>query len=190
MVEENTPQSLYTEAKTRMDKAIEVLKNEFTNIRTGRASANVLDGVLVDYYGSKTPINQVASINTLDARTLEIKPWDASVLAEIEKAIQKENLGVNPMNDGKLIRIIFPSLTEERRKELVKQVHKKSEEIKIEVRNHRRKAIEALKNLKKEKLLGEDEERTQENNIQKLTDEYIAQIDQLSKVKEQELMAI
>ncbi|MCK5241316.1 ribosome recycling factor [bacterium] len=185
-----TTQEIQQEAVSRMNRAIEALKREYSTVRTGRASAAVLDAVCVEYYGSPMPINQVASVGTPDARTLEIKPWDANILADIEKAILKANLGITPMNDGKVIRLSFPPLTEERRKELVKQVHKMAEDMKIEIRNHRRKAMEALKILKKEKALGEDEEKAAEGKTQKLTDEYIEKADHITKTKEHELMEV
>ena len=136
------------------------------------------------------PINQIASVGIPDAKTLEIKPWDASILAEVEKALLKANLGITPMNDGKLIRLSFPPLTEERRKELVKQVYKLAEDMSVEIRNHRRKAMEALKAMKKDKSLSEDDEKAGETKIQKTTDEFIKEIDQITKNKEHELMEV
>ncbi|MCD4813171.1 ribosome recycling factor [bacterium] len=186
----NTPEVIHQEAKEKMERGIEALKREFVTVRTGRASAAILDAVRVDYYGSQMPVNQVASVVIPDARTLEIKPWDVGTLAEIEKAILKANLGITPINDGKAIRLAFPPLTEERRKELAKQVHKMAEDMKIEIRNHRRKAMENLKILKKDKALSEDDEKTAETKIQKLTDEYISKIDQQTSHKEKELMEV
>jgi ribosome recycling factor len=186
----STPQEIQQETVARMNSSIEALKREFTTVRTGRASAAILDAVRIEYYGSPMPINQVASVATPDARTLEIKPWDTSNLAEIEKAILKANLGITPMNDGKVVRLSFPSLPEERRKELVKQVHKMAEDMKVEIRNHRRKAMEGLKTLKKDKALGEDDEKVAENKIQKVTDEHIAQVDHITETKEHELMEV
>jgi ribosome recycling factor len=185
-----TPDSIQHETVDRMQKSLEALKREFTTVRTGRASAAILDQVRVDYYGTLMPVNQVASIGVPDAHTLEIKPWDASLLTVIEKEILKANLGLTPMNDGKVVRLKFPSLTEERRHELVKQVHKMAEDLRVELRNHRRKAMETLKVLKKDKALGEDEEKSFETRVQKVTDEYIGKIDHLSKTKEQELMEV
>ncbi|MBN1596181.1 ribosome recycling factor [candidate division FCPU426 bacterium] len=187
---ENTPDAIQKETQSRMSRAIEALRREFSTVRTGRASSAILDSVRVEYYGSPMPVNQVASIATPDAKTLEIKPWDASILGEIEKAILKANLGITPMNDGKLIRLAFPQLTEERRKELVKHVHKMAEDAKVEIRGHRRKSMEMLKELRKGKALSEDNEKAAEEKIQKLTDEFIAQVDDVTKHKEHELMEI
>jgi ribosome recycling factor len=186
----NTPEAVRHEAEDRMQKSLEALKREFTTVRTGRASAAILDAVRVDYYNSLMPVNQIASIGAPDAHTLEIKPWDTSLLGEIEKAILKANLGLTPSNDGKLIRLKFPSLTEERRRELVKQVHKMAEDLRVELRTHRRKAMESLKALKKDKSLSEDDEKAFEGRIQKMTDDSIAKVDQLTKSKEQELMEV
>lgn len=183
-------QGIQQEAENRMQKSLETLKHEFSSVRTGRASAAVLETVRIDYYGSQVPIHQAASIGVPDSHTLEIKPWETNLLPEIEKSILKANLGLTPMNDGKLIRLGFPPLTEERRRELVKQVHKMAEDLKVEIRTHRRKAIEALKGLKKDKALGEDDEKTAETRIQKLTDDYTAKIEQLTKTKEKELLEI
>ncbi len=186
----DTPETVYQETKNRMSKTLEVLKHEYAAVRTGRASAAILDTVRVDYYGSSMPINQVASVGGPDARTLEIKPWDGSILPEMERAILKANLGITPMNDGKIIRLVFPPLNEERRRELVKQVCKIAEEIRVEIRGHRRRAMESLKTMKKEKALGEDEEKAAEQKIQKLTEEYITQVDETTRHKEQELMEV
>lgn len=186
----DTPEAVYQETNHRMIKTIEALKQEFVAVRTGRASVAILDTVRVAYYGSTMPINQMASVGVTDVRTLEIKPWDASVLPEIERAILKANLGITPMNDGKIIRLVFPSLNEERRRELVKQVHKIAEEIRVEIRGHRRRAMENLKTMKKEKSLGEDEEKAAEQKIQKMTEEYITRVDENIRHKEQELMEV
>lgn len=186
----STAQTVQQETAARMAKAMEVLRHEFSTVRTGRASSAILEDIRVDYYNSLVPIHQVASIGIPDARTLEIKPWDISALGAIEKAILKANLGVTPVNDGKVARITFPPLTEERRRELVKQVEKMAEGIRVEIRNHRRKGMENIKALRKEKSLTEDEEKNIEGKIQKLTDEHIAQVDQLAKSKEKELMEI
>lgn len=185
-----TPDQLQQETADRMTKSLEALKREFTTVRTGRASAAILDQVRVDYYGAQMAVAQVASVGSPDAHTLEIKPWDASLLPEIEKAILKANLGLTPMNDGKLVRLKFPSLTEERRRELVKQVHKMAEDLRVELRTHRRKAMETLKGLKKDKSLSEDIEKTFETRVQKLTDDFIAKVDHLTKTKEAELMEV
>jgi len=185
-----TPDVIQHDIEARMQKSVEALKREFTSVRTGRASAAILEQVKVDYYNSLMPVNQVAAVGAPDAHTLEIKPWDTSLLSEIEKAILKANLGLTPSNDGKLIRLKFPALTEERRRELVKQVHKMAEDMRVELRAHRRKGMESIKALKKDKALSEDDEKAFEGKIQKMTDEYIAKIDQLAKSKEQELMEV
>jgi len=183
-------QSIQKETQERMHNGLEALKREFATVRTGRASANLLDTVRVEYYNSLMPVSQVASVTIPDARTLEIKPWDASVLPEIERAINKANLGITPMNDGKVVRLSFPPLNEERRRELVKQVHKMAEDMRVELRNHRRKSIEQVKALLKNKALSEDDAKAGEAKIQKITDDAIGQVDHLSKTKEQELMEI
>jgi ribosome recycling factor len=183
-------QSIQKDAQEGMQNALEALKREFGTVRTGRASANFLDSVRVEYYQSMMPVTQVASVSIPDARTLEVKPWDTSILSEIERAILKANLGITPMNDGKVIRLAFPALTEERRKDLVKQVHKMAEDLRVEIRNHRRKAMEHVKTLKKDKVMSEDDEKSAEIRIQKMTDDFIAQVDQVTKHKEQELMEV
>ncbi len=186
----NTPQTIHHETQERMNRALEALKREYATVRTGRASAAILDGVRVEYYNSPMPINQIASVGIPDAKTLEIKPWDPSILQEIERALLKANLGITPMNDGKIIRLSFPPLTEERRKEMVKQVYKMAEDMRVEIRTHRRKAMETLKGMKKDKSLSEDDEKTGETKIQKTTDDFIKQVDQITKNKEQELMEV
>lgn len=187
---EMSPQTVIADMKARMEKSIEALKKEYVTVRTGRASAAVLDQVKIDYYGTATPVNQVASVAVPDAHTLEIKPWDSSTLAELEKAILKANLGITPNNDGRVIRLVFPALTEDRRKEMVKQVHNMEEAMKVEVRNHRRKALDGIKQLKKDKLISEDDERAEESNIQKITDDYISKIEHITKTKVTELMEV
>jgi ribosome recycling factor len=174
----------------RMEKSMEIVKQQFSSVRTGRASVSVLDHLRVEYYESAMPISQVASVNVMDAKTLEIKPWDVSILGEIEKAIMKANLGVTPQNDGKMIRLVFPPLTEERRREFVKQVNKMAEDGRIEIRNHRRKAMDGLKSLTKDKHISEDEEKQSQGSIQKITDDFIAEIDGITKSKEKELLSI
>jgi ribosome recycling factor len=186
----DTPQSIQGEIEARMAKSIDVLKREFAAVRTGRASSAILDPLRVDYYGTPTPISQMASVSVPDAHTLEIKPWDMSVLAAVEKEIMKSNLGLTPINDGKVIRLSFPPLTEERRREFVKQVHKLAEDMRVELRTHRRKAMEQIKTLKKDKALSEDDEKAVEAKIQKTTDDFISKIDQMAKSKEQELMEV
>jgi ribosome recycling factor len=185
-----TPTAIQSETEARMAKSIEVLKKEFATVRTGRASAAILEPLRVDYYGTPTPIAQMASVNVPDAHTLEIKPWDVSALAAVEKEILKSNLGLTPINDGKVVRLSFPPLTEERRREFVKQVHKLAEDMRVELRTHRRRAMEQLKVLKKGKALSEDDEKSFETKIQKTTDDFIGKIDHLAKSKEQELMEV
>ncbi len=181
---------MYTEYTRRMKKTIEVLKTQFASVRAGRANAGVLDQILVEYYGADTPINQIASISVPDPRTIVIQPWDASCLKAIEKAIQASDLGINPQNDGKVIRLVFPQLTEERRKELVKQVKKYGEEAKVAVRNVRRDAMDDFKALKKKSELTEDDLKIAEKEMQKYTDEYIKEVDKVSADKEKELYEI
>ncbi|WP_042456375.1 ribosome recycling factor [Neobacillus dielmonensis] len=178
------------QAKERMTKAIQAYTRELATIRAGRASASLLDRITIDYYGAPTPVNQLAGITTPEARLLVIQPYDKSVLGEIEKAILKSDLGLNPTNDGSVIRLAIPQLTEERRKELVKLVKKESEEAKIAVRNIRRDANDDLKKLEKSGEITEDALRGFSDDIQKLTDEHINKIDQITKDKEKEIMEV
>jgi len=177
-------------AEEAMQKAVDQLNSNFAGVRTGRANAMILDKVQADYYGVPTPINQMAAIKTPDARTLLIEPWDKSSLGAIEQAIQKADLGVNPNNDGTAIRLPFPQLTEERRKELAKQCSAFAEESRVAIRNARRDANNALEKAVKQDSMPEDDQRRGETEIQKLTDSYIAKIDELFKAKEAELMEI
>ena len=181
---------MYTEYTRRMKKTIEVLKSQFATVRAGRANAAVLDQITVEYYGTDTPINQIASIAVPDPRTITIQPWDASCLKGIEKAIQASDLGINPQNDGKLIRLLFPQLTEERRKELVKQVKKYGEDAKVAVRNIRRDAMDDFKAKKKSNELTEDDLKIAEKEMQKYTDDYIKEVDKVTADKEKELYEI
>lgn len=174
----------------KMDKTISVLKEDLATIRAGRASASVLDKITVDYYGTSTPVAQVGNISSPDPRSLTIQPWEASLLSEIEKAIQKSDLGINPANDGKLIRLSFPPLTEERRKELVKSIGKKSEDSKVAIRSIRRDAIEVYKKMKKNSEITEDDLKNMEVKVQKLTDKKIQAIDEISAKKEKEIMEV
>ncbi|HCO62037.1 MAG TPA: ribosome recycling factor [Clostridiales bacterium] len=174
----------------KMKKTIEVVKADFASVRAGRANAGVLDRIQVEYYGTPTPIQQVASISTPDPRTLAIQPWDASLLREIERAIQCSDLGINPQNDGRVIRLSFPQLTEERRMDLTKQVRKYAESGKVAIRNIRRDAMEHFKDLKKKSEITEDEQKDLEKQLQDLTDKHCKDIDNLSAEKEQELMAV
>lgn len=174
----------------QMDKTIEALKFEFSTIRAGRANAQMLDKIRVDYYGTPTPINQVGSISVPEPRTLMINPWDKSAMKEIEKAIRNSDLGLNPTNDGDVIRISVPALTEERRKELCKQAKKASEEFKVRIRNERRDANDKLKKLEKEGEITEDDLKKAQNDVQKLTDKYTKDIDTLLASKEKDIMAV
>ncbi|WP_033829197.1 ribosome recycling factor [Bacillus andreraoultii] len=178
------------DAKDRMTKAIGAYTRELASIRAGRANASLLDKIVVEYYGAPTPINQLASISVPEARMLVIQPYDKSIVSEIERAIMKSDLGLNPTSDGSLIRIMIPALTEERRKELVKVVRKESEEAKIAIRNIRRDVNDDLKKQEKNKEITEDELRGYTDDVQKLTDEYIAKIDQLTKEKEKEILEV
>ncbi len=178
------------EFEVKMKKAQEFLSGQFDAVRAGRANAAVLNGITVDYYGTATPINQVAAISTPDPRTLMITPWDGSVLKGIEKAIQMSELGINPQNDGRVIRLVFPQLTEERRKELAKQVRKYGEDAKVAVRNIRRDAMDKIKKQQKAGEITEDDQKDLEKELQKLTDENIKEVDKLTDAKEKELFAI
>ena len=174
----------------KMLKTIEVVKANFAAVRAGRANAGVLDRISVEYYGTPTPLNQVAAISSPDPRTLTIQPWDTSLLKAIEKAIQTSDLGINPQNDGRIIRLAFPQLTEERRKELAKQVKKYGEEAKVAVRNIRRDAIDKFKKQQKASEITEDDYKNIEKDIQKLTDDYIKEVDVITDKKEKELFEI
>ena len=180
----------YPEFESKMKKTTEVLANQLAAVRAGRANAAVLDQITVDYYGVPTPIQQVASISVPDPRSLVIQPWDASVLKGIEKAILASELGINPQNDGRVIRLVFPQLTEERRKELAKQVKKYGEEAKVAVRNVRRDAIEKFKKQQKASEITEDDYKNIEKDIQKLTDDYVKEVEKIAEKKEKELFEI
>ena len=179
-----------SQAKNRMEKVMTDLQHEMANIRTGRASINLLDNVHVDYYGTSTPINQVGTLHVPEPFMITIQPWDASQIAMIEKAIRSSDLGLNPGNDGKLIRVPIPQLTEERRKEFVKKLHHVAEEHRVSLRNIRRDANDAVKKLLKEKLVSEDEERRAHDDVQKMIDGYMVKIDMASKGKEKEILEI
>ena len=178
------------DAETRMKKSVEALKLEMSKIRTGRAHTSLLDHITVDYYGSEVPINQVASVNVLDARTLSVQPWEKKMVAAVEKAIMNSDLGLNPMSSGDLLRVPLPALTEERRKDMTRIVRQEAENSKVAVRNIRRDANQHLKALIKEEDLSKDEEQRAEGDVQKLTDKYVQQIDEVLKDKEDELMEI
>lgn len=174
----------------KMDRTLEILQEDFGAIRAGRANARVLDRISVEYYGVETPVGQVGTISSPDARTLVIQPWDTSLLKKIEKAIQTSDLGINPQNDGRVIRLVFPQLTEERRKELAKQVKKYGEDAKVAVRNIRRDAMDHIKKLKKDSQITEDDQKKAEKDLQDLTDKYIKKVDEACVVKEKELMEL
>src|SRR2546425_4506103 len=185
-----TLEDLVNDAQTRMGKSVDHARTEFNTVRTGRASAALLDRIQIDYYGTKTPLKQLATINVPEPRMLTIQPFDPGSVKAIEKAIQESDLGLQPSNDGKLIRLPIPQLTEERRKELVKVVRHMAEEGRVAVRNVRRDAIKHLEELVKNGSVGDDEERAAEGRVQKLTDEHVAKIDDLLKRKEAEIMEV
>jgi ribosome recycling factor len=176
--------------KARIDKTLDDLRKDLTKVRTGRASTSLLDGIRVDFYGTPTPLNGVASVNAPEPRLITIKPWDKGVLKEIEKALREANLGINPMNDGEMIRLPFPPLTEERRKEIAKQVKTKGEDHKVAIRNIRRDANEALKEKLKAKTLTEDENKRVQEKVQKETDAGVAEVDKIVAAKEKEVMSV
>ena len=180
----------FKEYSRRMDKSLDHLHDEFGAVRAGRANAKVLDRISVEYYGQETPLNGVATISSPDARTLVIQPWDTSLLKEIQKAIQASDLGINPQNDGKVIRLVFPQLTEERRKDLTKQVKKYAEEAKVAMRNIRRDGMDYIKKLKKNSEITEDDQKKAEKDLQDLLDKNIKKVDAALAAKEKELMAI
>ncbi|MCP1144076.1 ribosome recycling factor [Lysinibacillus endophyticus] len=184
------PKQVLAQAKEKMEKSIAAFSRELASIRAGRANASLLDRISVDYYGAPTPINQLAGVATPEARLLVITPYDKSILGEIEKAIMKSDIGITPTNDGNVIRLAIPALTEERRKELVKVVKKEAEDAKIAVRNVRRDANDDLKKLEKNGEITEDDLRGYGDDIQKLTDDYIVKVDQLTKEKEKEILSV
>jgi ribosome recycling factor len=183
-------EKIFNDLKDDMDKTIQSLEKSFSKLRTGRASLSLLDGIKVDYYGAPTPINQVANLSVPESRLIVISPWDSSIIGTIEKAIQKSDLGLMPSNDGKVIRISIPVLTEERRKELVKVGKKMAEEAKVKLRNARRDANERLKVLKKDNKISEDEMFTFQEDVQKRMDKYIEKTDAVFQAKEKEIMEI
>ncbi|MGS2776880.1 ribosome recycling factor [Robertmurraya sp. GLU-23] len=184
------PKQIVANAKERMNKAIGAYTRELAAIRAGRANASMLDRITVDYYGAPTPINQLAGVSVPEARMLVIQPYDKSILSDIEKAILKSDIGITPSNDGSIIRLAIPQLTEERRKELVKVVKKESEDAKVAIRNIRRDGNDDLKKLEKNGEITEDDQRGYSDDIQKLTDEYIIKVDQLTKDKEKEILEV
>ena len=180
----------FKEYGRKMEKTLDVLEENFGAVRAGRANAKVLDRITVEYYGQETPLNGVATISSPDARTLVIQPWDTALLKEIQKAIQISDLGINPQNDGRVVRLTFPQLTEERRKELTKQVKKYAEDAKVAMRNIRRDGMDYVKNLKKKSEITEDDQKKAEKDLQDLLDKYIKRVDEALAAKEKELMAI
>lgn len=183
-------EQVFEKTKTRMEKTLDALDREYSAIRAGRANPNVLNNILVDYYGTPTPINQMAAVSVPEPRLLTIQPWDASTIREIEKAINTSEIGINPQNDGKVIRLAFPQLTEEHRKNLVKDVSKKAEEAKVAIRNIRRDAMDDIKKLKKDNAITEDDQKDGEKELQKITDSYIKQIDEMGDKKEKDILSI
>jgi len=178
------------ETRPRMEAAVEDLRKRLASIRTGRAAVSILDTVVVDYYGTPTPLNQLASVHAPEPQMLTVQPWDQTQIGAVEKAIRAADLGLNPSNDGKLVRVPVPALTEERRRQLAKQVHEVAEEHRTAVRNVRRDSNDRLKKMLKDKLISEDAERDALSEVQKLTDTYIGKIDEFAKSKEQELMSV
>ena len=180
----------FKEYSRKMDRTLDVLGDNFGAVRAGRANAKVLDRITVEYYGSETPLAGVATISSPDARTLVIQPWDSKLLKDIQKAIQVSDLGINPQNDGRVIRLVFPQLTEERRKELIKQVKKYAEESKVAMRNIRREGMDYVKKLKKNSEITEDDQKKAEKDLQDMLDKYIKKVDEALAAKEKELMSI
>jgi ribosome recycling factor len=178
------------DTKPRMEAVVEDFKRKLSNVRTGRATVGLLDTVMVDYYGTPTPLNQMASVAVPEPQLLTVQPWDISQVNAVEKAIIAANLGMNPSNDGKVIRLPVPALNEERRKQLAKQVHEIAEEHKVAVRNIRHAANDALKKMLKDKVVSEDEERTGLDEVQKMTNTYVSKLDELAKHKEQDIMSV
>ncbi len=181
---------LFENAKNKMNKTLESLSSEYISIRAGRANPSILDKITVDYYGTPTPINQVASISITEARILTVQPWDASITSAIEKAIQKSDVGINPQSDGKVIRIIFPQLTEDRRKEISKDISKMAEESKISIRNVRRDILDKLKSMKKNSEITEDDLKHGEKKAQDLTDKFCSEIDSLCEKKTKQILEL
>lgn len=183
-------EKVFAMVEEKMGKTVSVLSAEFASIRAGRANSAVLDKIKVDYYGTPTPINQMAAVSVAEARILTIQPWDVSTLHPIEKAIQASDIGINPQNDGRIIRLVFPQLTEERRKDLIKQVKKYAEDAKVALRNIRRDGMDYVKKLKKNSEITEDDQKKAEKDLQDLLDKYIKNVDTALAAKEKELMAI
>lgn len=176
--------------KKEMEQTLEALRKELTKVRTGRASTALIEGVMVEYYGTRTPLNQLAALSVPESRLLLVQPYDRNAMSSIEKAIYQSDLGLTPINDGKVIRVPIPELTEERRKELVRHIRKVAEEYRVSMRNHRRDANERVKKMQKEKQIAEDEARSTQDRVQKFTDEYLDKLEKVLKAKEDELMAV
>ena len=183
-------EDVLTSAKQDMEKTLGALRRELSHVRTGRASTSILEGITVDYYGAKTPLNQLATLSAPEPTLLVVTPFDKSVIGAIEKAIKASDLGLNPLNDGKIIRIPIPPLTEERRRDLVKHVRKLAEDYRVSMRTHRRDSLEMLKELEKEKAITEDDRRHATEKVEALTKQYIERVEQVLKVKEDEIMAV
>lgn len=183
-------QDVYKDTETQMQKVIEALKRDFTGIRTGRASVGLLDGITVDYYGTQTPLNQMATLSVPESSLIVIQPWDVSVIKQVEKAILRSDLGITPSNDGKVIRLAVPPLTEERRKELAKLVKKRAEEKKVTIRQARREANDMLKVLEKDKDITEDDRHQGQDQVQKITDAFIKTVEEITAKKEEEILEI
>ncbi len=185
-----TVKEIHSAHEDKMKKALEVLRKEYGSLRAGRATPSLLEKVMVDYYGSPTPINQVANISVPEPRMIVIQPWEKPMLTAIDKAIQKSDLGLMPNNDGTVIRLTIPQLTQERRSEIVKVIHKKAEECRVAIRNLRRDANDSIKKVEKDKVISEDEAKKAQDDIQKLTDKYIKEVDQVMSVKEKDIMEV
>lgn len=183
-------ETVFAKAKEKMEKCLTALERDYSAVRAGRANPAILDKVMVDYYGVPTPINQMAAVSVPEARLLVVQPWDASTLKEIEKAINTADIGINPQNDGKVIRLTFPQLTEEHRKTLQKDISKRGEEAKVAVRNVRRDSMDDIKKLKKDNEITEDDQKTGEKKLQDITDDYIKQVEAITKKKEEEILSI
>ena len=183
-------ETVIAKTEERMEKAITSLKNDYAQIRAGRANPNVLDKVQIDYYGVPTPIQQVAAVSIAEARILVIQPWDKQMIQPIEKAIQASDIGINPQNDGNVIRLMFPALTEDRRKEIAKDISKRAEEAKVAVRNIRRDGMDDIKKLKKDNAITEDDQKDGEEQIQKATDKKMKEIDEIASAKDTEVMSV
>ena len=181
---------VFENTKKRMEKCLDSLERDYDTIRAGRANPNILNNVVVEYYGTPTPLNQMAAVSVPEPRLLVIQPWDAGTLRDIEKAINMSDIGINPQNDGKVIRLAFPQMTEEDRKRLVKEVSKRAEEAKVAVRNIRRDSMDDIKQLKKDNEITEDDQKDGEKELQKITDDYIKSVDKMTEKKENEILSI